>query len=70
MTGAEPVVAWIHEENAASQAVARHLGLADYGQREPQHWDGEPMHLWADRQPASRVANPGADAIRVEDELH
>jgi RimJ/RimL family protein N-acetyltransferase len=44
-----PVVAWIHEENAASQAVARHLGLADYGQLEPQHWAGQPMHCWADR---------------------
>jgi ribosomal-protein-alanine N-acetyltransferase len=46
-----PMVAWIHTENAASQAVARHLGLADYGPREPQHWDGEPMHYWADREP-------------------
>jgi RimJ/RimL family protein N-acetyltransferase len=26
-----PLVAWIHEDNAASQAVARHLGLTDYG---------------------------------------
>ena len=47
-----PLVAWIHQDNAASQAVARHLGLADYGQREPQHWNGEPMHYWADRPPA------------------
>jgi RimJ/RimL family protein N-acetyltransferase len=46
-----PVAAWIHEENAASQAVARHLGLTDYGLLEPQHWHGEPMHCWADRQP-------------------
>jgi RimJ/RimL family protein N-acetyltransferase len=47
-----PVVAWVHEENAASQGVARHLGLTDYGRLEPHHWDGEPMHLWADRLPA------------------
>ena len=46
-----PVVAWIHEGNAASQAVARHLGLTDYGLLQPQHWDGEPMGCWADRQP-------------------
>jgi RimJ/RimL family protein N-acetyltransferase len=46
-----PVVAWIHEENAASRAVARHLGLTDYGRLEPHHWDGQPMHCWADRQP-------------------
>jgi len=46
-----PVVAWIHEDNAASQAVARHLGLTDYGRLEPQHWDGQPMHFWADRRP-------------------
>lgn len=49
-----PLVAWIHQDNAASQAVARHLGLADYGQREPRHWDGQPMHYWADRRPAPR----------------
>jgi RimJ/RimL family protein N-acetyltransferase len=48
-----PVVAWIHELNAASQAVARHLGLQDLGLREPQHWNGEPMHCWADRQLAA-----------------
>ena len=48
-----PVVAWVHRDNAASQAVARHLGLADYGQLEPQHWNGEPMHFWADRPPAA-----------------
>ena len=51
-----PLVAWIHEQNAASQAVARHLGLTDFGQPGPQHWDGAPMHCWADRQPA-----PGQD---------
>jgi RimJ/RimL family protein N-acetyltransferase len=47
-----PVVAWIHRDNAASQAVARHLGLTDYGLLEPRHWNGQPMHCWADRQPA------------------
>jgi hypothetical protein len=47
-----PVIAWIHEGNGASQAVARHLGLTDYGQLEPQHWNGQPMHCWADREPA------------------
>jgi RimJ/RimL family protein N-acetyltransferase len=44
-----PVVAWIHRQNAASQAVARHLGLTDFGQLEPRHWNGQPMHCWADR---------------------
>jgi RimJ/RimL family protein N-acetyltransferase len=48
-----PLVAWIHEDNAASQAVARHLGLKDYGQLEADHWKGEPMHYWADREPAA-----------------
>jgi hypothetical protein len=33
------------------QAVARHLGLTDYGLREPQHWNGKPIHYWADQQP-------------------
>lgn len=56
-----PVVAWIHEHNGASQAVARHLGLTDFGQLEPQHWDGEPMHCWADRRPA-----PGQDPASVQ----
>jgi RimJ/RimL family protein N-acetyltransferase len=46
-----PVVAWIHRQNAASQAVARHVGLKDYGLLEPHHWNGEPMHYWADREP-------------------
>ena len=46
-----PLVAWIHEGNAASQAVARHLGLTDFGLLQPQHWDGEPMRCWADRRP-------------------
>lgn len=47
-----PLVAWIHQQNAASQAVARHLGLTDYGLLEPGHWNGAPMHCWADRPPA------------------
>lgn len=47
-----PVVAWIHEDNVASQAVARRLGLKDYGLLEAFHWKGEPMHCWADREPA------------------
>ncbi len=47
-----PLVAWIREGNVASQAVARHLGLRDYGLREAGHWKGEPMHYWADREPA------------------
>jgi RimJ/RimL family protein N-acetyltransferase len=49
-----PLVAWIHEDNAASQAVARHLGLTDYGLLGAAHWKGEPMHYWADREPAAR----------------
>lgn len=48
-----PVAAWIHADNLASQVVARHLGLADYGLLEPGHWKGEPMHYWADRPPAA-----------------
>jgi RimJ/RimL family protein N-acetyltransferase len=48
-----PVIAWIHEDNGASQAVARRLGLTDYGLLEPQHWNGQPMHCWADREPGS-----------------
>jgi RimJ/RimL family protein N-acetyltransferase len=47
-----PVVAWIHKDNSASQAVAQRLGLTDYGQLEPHHWNGRPMHYWADREPA------------------
>jgi len=53
-----PVVAWIHQENSASQGVARHLGMTDYGLLAPQLWDGEPMHCWADRQPP-RSWQPG-----------
>jgi RimJ/RimL family protein N-acetyltransferase len=47
-----PLVAWIHEGNVASQAVARHLGLSDHGRLEAGHWKGQPMHYWADRGPA------------------
>jgi len=70
-----PVVAWIHEQNASSQAVARHLGLSDFGQLKPQHWDGAPMHCWADRQPAPgqdpglRPAWAGAVTASVTDHL-
>jgi RimJ/RimL family protein N-acetyltransferase len=49
-----PLVAWIHEDNAASQAVARRLGLKDYGLLEAAHWKGEPMHYWSDREPGAR----------------
>lgn len=51
-----PLAAWIHESNTASQAVAQRLGLADYGLLEPHHWNGEPMHYWADRAPRLLVA--------------
>jgi RimJ/RimL family protein N-acetyltransferase len=50
-----PLVAWIHEDNTASQAVARRLGLTDYGLLGAAHWRGEPMHYWADREPAARL---------------
>jgi RimJ/RimL family protein N-acetyltransferase len=50
-----PLVAWIHEDNAASQGVARRLGLKDYGLLGVAHWKGEPMHYWADREPAARL---------------
>jgi RimJ/RimL family protein N-acetyltransferase len=46
-----PLVAWIHEDNVSSHAVARRLGLTDHGLREAGHWKGEPMHYWADREP-------------------
>jgi len=48
-----PLVAWIHEENTASQAVARRIGLTDYGLLGAAHWRGEPMHYWADREPGA-----------------
>ncbi len=47
-----PLTAWIHGGNIASQAVARRLGLHDYGLLERDHWKGQPMHLWSDREPA------------------
>jgi RimJ/RimL family protein N-acetyltransferase len=47
-----PLAAWIHVANVASQRVAQHVGLRDYGRLEPEHWKGEPMHYWADREPA------------------
>ena len=37
--------------------VARRLGLTDYGLLEAAHWKGEPMHYWADREPAARPAS-------------
>jgi RimJ/RimL family protein N-acetyltransferase len=46
-----PFVAWIHEDNVTSHAVARRLGLTDYGLLEADHWNGQPMHYWADREP-------------------
>ena len=53
-----PLVAWIHEDNAASQGVARRLGLKDHGLLEAEHWKGQPMHYWADREPSARL-RPG-----------
>lgn len=50
-----PLVAWIHEDNAPSQGVARRLGLTDYGLLGAAHWNGEPMHYWADREPGARM---------------
>ena len=50
-----PIVAWIHEDNAPSQGVARRLGLTDYGLLGAAHWNGEPMHYWADREPGARL---------------
>jgi RimJ/RimL family protein N-acetyltransferase len=47
-----PLVAWIHADNIASQRVASHIGLRDYGRLEPEHWKGAPMHYWANREPS------------------
>jgi RimJ/RimL family protein N-acetyltransferase len=58
-----PLAAWIHAGNVASQHVAHRVGLRDYGQREPEHWKGEPMHYWADREPAApRIGSPADGA--------
>ena len=46
-----PLAGWIHERNLASQSVALRIGLQDFGPLEPEHWNGEPMHYWADRAP-------------------
>jgi RimJ/RimL family protein N-acetyltransferase len=55
-----PLAAWIHADNAASQGVAHRVGLRDYGRLEPDHWKGEPMHYWADRDPRrTRDQRPG-----------
>jgi hypothetical protein len=35
--------------------VARRLGLTDYGLLGAAHWNGEPMHYWADREPGARL---------------
>jgi RimJ/RimL family protein N-acetyltransferase len=48
-----PIVAWIHRDNTGSQAIARRLGLTDYGQLEARHLGGQLTHRWADRQPAA-----------------
>lgn len=53
-----PLVAWIHIDNIASQAVAKHLGLNDYGLLERDHWKGHPMHYWADRAPRPHSGQP------------
>jgi RimJ/RimL family protein N-acetyltransferase len=52
-----PLAAWIHADNVASQRVAHRVGLCDYGQLEPGHWKGEPMHYWADREPGAAGAS-------------
>ncbi len=58
-----PLAAWIHAHNVASQRVALRVGLRDYGLLEPEHWKGEPMHYWADRDPgAPAVSSPDRGA--------
>jgi RimJ/RimL family protein N-acetyltransferase len=52
-----PLAAWIHADNIASHQVARRVGLRDYGLRELEHWKGEPMHYWADREPEGTGAD-------------
>jgi RimJ/RimL family protein N-acetyltransferase len=61
-----PPVAWIHEKNIASQAVARHLGLRDFGLLETDHWKGAPMHYWADRELVPPSDLPGQWIDRAE----
>src|ERR1700735_654938 len=53
-----PLVAWIHAGNAASRVIAERAGLRDYGFLEAAHWKGEPMHCYADREPAFRQDTP------------
>jgi RimJ/RimL family protein N-acetyltransferase len=53
-----PLVAWIHAGNAASRAIAARAGLTDYGFGEAGHWKGEPMHCYADREPAFGQGTP------------
>jgi Acetyltransferase (GNAT) domain len=59
-----PVVAWIHEQNASSQAVARHLGLSDFGQLKPQHWDGHPCTAGPTGNPHQARTRPQASLGR------
>src|ERR1700691_35622 len=49
------LVALIHADTAASQGVARRLALTDYVLLGAAHWNGEPMHYWADREPGARL---------------
>ena len=49
---------WIHAGNAASRAIAARAGLTDYGFGEAGHWKGEPMHCYADREPAFGQGTP------------
>jgi RimJ/RimL family protein N-acetyltransferase len=46
-----PLIAWIHERNTASQAVAARLGLRNYGRLHRSHWKDDPMECHADRVP-------------------
>jgi RimJ/RimL family protein N-acetyltransferase len=58
-----PLAAWIHADNVASQHVALRIGLRDYGRLEAEHWKGEPMHYWSDReQAAPAVSSPDRGA--------
>jgi RimJ/RimL family protein N-acetyltransferase len=47
-----PLVAWVHTDNAASEAVAERAGLKNHGFLDAEHWKGEPMRCYADREPA------------------